>query len=135
MTVTSITFEIPLTPIPKPRPRVTRWGTYTPKRAKDYEDDIKKIAKPYFDKPITEPCEITLQFTMPIPKSTSKKLRGELMYAPHTKKTGDVDNLVKAVTDALNGIAYEDDSLIWKLEAQKMYGEVGQTVVTIETDQ
>jgi Holliday junction resolvase RusA-like endonuclease len=42
----------------------------------------------------------------------------------------DVDNLAKAILDALNGVAYEDDSQVYSLEVQKWYVGVGGTVGT-----
>ena len=46
----------------------------------------------------------------------------------HTKKP-DVDNLVKAVKDALKGLLYQDDAQIIHLEASKAYGpEPGVTI-------
>jgi Holliday junction resolvase RusA-like endonuclease len=59
---------------------------------------------------------------MPIPKSTPKKRLQELILSPHVKR-GDLDNLVKALADALNGVAYEDDSQIYSLKAKKLYSQ------------
>ena len=43
----------------------------------------------------------------------------------------DIDNVVKAVADALNGLAYADDSQIVYVVASKTYSEFPETVVTI----
>lgn len=40
----------------------------------------------------------------------------------HTSKP-DLDNLTKALKDALNGVIYVDDSQICFLDAKKHYGE------------
>lgn len=71
---------------------------------------------------------------MPIPKSTTKKIRALMENGEqrHIKKP-DLDNIVKAFTDALNGIAYADDSLITGINAQKKYGDpVGISMVISE---
>ena len=34
--------------------------------------------------------------------------------------TPDLDNLIKAVSDALNGVAYEDDSQVVEMQAVKL---------------
>ena len=59
-----------------------------------------------------------------IPKSSSKvkktaMLSGELLP---TKKP-DIDNIVKAVLDALNEVAYRDDTQVVELQVRKQYSE------------
>ena len=70
-----------------------------------------------------------MSFTFEIPKSYTKKKRNELMFRPKTSKP-DLDNLVKAVLDSLNGVAYEDDSIIWSIDATKEYGDEPEVAVT-----
>jgi Holliday junction resolvase RusA-like endonuclease len=121
---------IPFTPVAKGRPRVTRWGTYTPKKTQEYSDTVAAIAILHYKEPISCPCELRLTFVMPIPKSTPKKLLETIVDSPHIKRP-DVDNLIKGVTDPLNGIAYTDDSLIYKLYATKVYGDEPMTIVEL----
>ena len=127
----------PFEPVPKGRPRFTRTGhAYTPKTTQDYE---KKIAEYY-----RENCsdfydiaiKVKLVFNLPIPKSITKKNR-ELIMTGVTKCTvhKDIDNLAKAVLDAVLGIAYEDDKLITKLTVIKKYatdGNVGTEMIIAE---
>ncbi|MEX5590971.1 RusA family crossover junction endodeoxyribonuclease, partial [Pseudomonas urmiensis] len=69
-----------------------------------------------------------------IPSSTSKKNRiGMLNGDIYPTKKPDADNIAKAVTDALNGLAYKDDSQIVILSVYKQYGETPQVGVTINT--
>ena len=127
----------PFEPKPKGRPRMTRRGrAYTPKKTHDYEklisDFYKENCTDYYDSAI----KVSLVFYMPIPKSTSKKKRvlmecGEIKCTTHT---GDADNLTKAVTDALNGVAYEDDCLITELHIKKRYGSSAGTEMVISED-
>ena len=60
----------------------------------------------------------------------------------HLRKTGlakdapryprpDVDNATKAVLDALNGVAWEDDSQVTRLVVEKSYGTEARTTVRI----
>ena len=46
-------------------------------------------------------------------------LNGEMLPA----KQPDIDNIMKIVLDALNGVAYHDDSQICKVNFMKMYSE------------
>lgn len=66
------------------------------------------------------------------PKSMSRKrqyqaLMGEVR--PTTKP--DLDNLLKSVKDALNGVAYVDDSQIVTITAEKAYGEQPKTIIQV----
>ncbi len=46
----------------------------------------------------------------------------------------DVDNIAKAVLDALHGVAWNDDKQVECLAVRKTYGPEGKTEVLIETD-
>lgn len=63
-------------------------------------------------------------FVVPFPKSYSKKKMRQLDGEPHLQ-TPDLDNLIKALLDAL----YDDDSHIWELTARKIWGYTGQIIV------
>lgn len=106
-------------PIPKGRPRFYGGHAVTPEKTRKYE----KLIRDSWEHGIVEADSlmIDMEFVMPIPQSLSKKKQSELVAAPHTKKP-DLDNLVKAVLDALNGVAYMDDSRISNINASKEYG-------------
>lgn len=122
-------------PVAKGRPRLGRYGTYTPKKTQEYEEYVKMcwVAKYGSIQPSEQPLEMNIVFYMPIPKSYSKKQRAEMLNGriKHTKKP-DIDNLIKSVLDALNGLAYADDSQIIKVTAVKRYAETGSTELTIK---
>lgn len=54
-----------------------------------------------------------------MPPSWSEKKRREMEGKPHQQKP-DLDNLLKSL-DAL----YEDDSVIWKISAEKVWAREG----------
>lgn len=118
-------FTIPGLPVPKGRPKFAVRGgfarAYTPAKTKTYEQVVATYARIAIKTPLGGPLCVDLTFTLPIPASTSKKLAVALLNAPHQKKP-DLDNLIKAVTDGLNGIAYLDDSQLWQITARKIYG-------------
>ena len=122
-------------PVAKGRPRFSRYGAYTPKKTQEYEEYVKMcwVAKYGGVQPSEQPLEMNIVFYMPIPKSVNKKQRAEMLDGKikHTKKP-DIDNLIKSVLDALNGIAYSDDSQIIKVTAVKRYAETGSTELTIK---
>ena len=59
-------------------------------------------------------------FTLPMPKSWSKKKRENMRGRPHRQKP-DVDNLCKALLDAL----YTDDCVVWDIAIRKIWGDEG----------
>lgn len=130
-----IRFTIQGNPVAKGRPRFARRGnfvaTYTPKNTAQAENEIQREALSHISEPITEPVELSIVFYMAIPRSTSKKRSESLKNAPHVKRP-DVDNLAKLVLDALNGIAWKDDSQVYSMSVEKRYSDNPRTEVTIE---
>ena len=129
-----INFIVPGQPQGKGRPRVTRNGTYTPQKTKDYQNTIKDIAelhcKEYF---MLEPLKATLICYYQIPKSMPKYKRvlvKEGKLYPIVKP--DIDNVAKAILDALNGVVYKDDNQIVELYIKKLYSDHPCIEVTIE---
>lgn len=126
---------IPGKPLGKQRPRVLKNGiTYTPKETVNYETFVKQL---YFeqynkDKPFEGPVKMRIVAYMPIPQSTSKVKKKNMMRGiiRPTKKP-DVDNIIKIVADALNGLAYQDDKQIVSCTVEKVYSDVPRVQVEI----
>lgn len=110
-----LTFTVEGKPIGKGRPRITRNGTYTPKKTREYEKLIAWTFRrryPRF-KPCKGPVFMTVIAYFPIPKNTTKKLREKMEREEVFRiKKPDWDNIGKIVCDALNGIAWEDDNQV-----------------------
>ena len=109
-----------------------KWIKPVARRYLDYKIvvgwEAKQQAK--LEVPIRTPIRIReLIFVMPIPKSRARSVKpGDY----HTSKP-DIDNLFKGVTDSLNGIVWEDDSLICEIGRQvKIYGEEPRIEIVIE---
>lgn len=121
----TVEFTIPGVPQGKERPRFTRSGiAYTPKRTKDYE---KMVAWAYeceaHGAKLTGSIRANIVAIYPVPRSWSKKKQEEAInnrVLPMVKP--DLDNVAKAVLDALNGIAYIDDAAVTDLTICKRYG-------------
>lgn len=98
-------FIVPGQPIPKGRPRVTRFGTYTPKRTQQFEASIRQAWEEAgaVRFPDGTPLFLSVYARFPIPKRTPKRDAPGMVGAPYLKDHGDIDNIVKAVMDALNG--------------------------------
>jgi len=135
--MSEVTFSVPGNPRGKGRPRVSVQGkfarAYTPEETIVYENLIKmSYAEQVGFVKLNAPIEARITGVFPIPQSVSRKKReamiaGEIL---HTKKV-DCDNLAKVVLDALNKIAFEDDSGVSRLIVNKVYGENPRVDVTL----
>lgn len=107
----------------KGRPRFA-YGSghaYTDAATTEYEGKVKKAWKSENNFKFSKmPTEVTIKAFFSVPCSLSKKKRAALFGTPCTKKP-DADNIAKIILDALNGIAYEDDSQIIRLKVVKTY--------------
>ena len=101
-----------------------------------YENFIKdrylQMAKGAFlerEKPVT--LRIIARYLPP--KSVSKKRKLDMLEGRELPlKKPDMDNIVKVVADALNGVAYHDDTQIALVQAKKCYSAVEGLDVTVE---
>ena len=104
MRTSLLEFTVPGNPVPKARPRVLRSGiTYTPKTTKVYEARIAWTAKAAWDGQIM----------------TQNGLGLWVRFGLEAMRP-DLDNLVKAVLDGLEGVIYRNDRQIWHIDASMM---------------
>ena len=98
-----IEFVVPGVPVPKGRPRFGKDGrAHTPKRTRDFEAKVAttfKLLHPHH-RPWTG--EVRMSVTA---------------YGAH--HAADASNILKAVEDALNGVAYKDDVQVARTVAEK----------------
>lgn len=121
-----ITINIDAEPVAKGRARSTRGGVhYTPEKTRQFEALINRHALAAGAKPIDGPLCLMVAFYSAVPKSWSKKRRAEALSNGGICKTSrpDLDNLVKAVQDGLNGVLWNDDAQIVEIHAKKRYAE------------
>ena len=131
-----IEFTIPGKPLAKQRPRFTRTGhTYTPDKTVNYENLIKTCFTQKYPEhvPVKIPVRMKIQAYFAVPESWSKKKK-LLAYIGKILRPGkpDWDNVGKIVSDALNQIAYVDDSQVYDCQVIKAYDAVPRVEVEIE---
>ena len=128
-----IELVIPSKPFGKQRPRIGKFGAYTPQKTINYETLVKYtfITKYPDFKPFEGAVSIDVLAVFAPPKSYRKKKQKELLVKPYTKKP-DYDNIAKIVSDALNTLAYKDDAQVARAVQNKVYGEVDKVVIQIE---
>ena len=114
----------------KGRPRFARQGifvkTYTDAKTLTYEKSIQTYAKQAMGStsPLIGAVAAYLHIGVPIPPSYSKTRQIACINGDErpTKKP-DIDNIVKAVLDGMNGIVYLDDKQVVDLHLTKVYSE------------
>jgi Holliday junction resolvase RusA-like endonuclease len=109
-------------------------GHYTPKDTRAYEKLIRDTAwlamrgHQMFEGAIR--LELLAVFSVPKSWSIRKReaaLNGEVF---HTSRP-DVDNILKAFKDAMNGVVYRDDSRVVEGMFAKLYGTAPSVSVTV----
>ena len=122
-----ISFVIPGRPIPKGRPRAGSGRIYTPKRTADYEALVGWTARRDMDgrKMLSGPVGLRVLLGFPVPTRTPKKRYEEMLSSPCMAKE-DVDNCLKGIADAMNGVVYEDDRQIVKALVEKHWTLPGE---------
>ena len=131
-----VSFSVPGNPVPQPRARVsTRGGfarAYTPSdhpihayRAAIAAAAIEAGATPTDSAPIT----LIVDLVWARPKSHFRK-SGLKPDAPRLPRP-DCSNCLKGIEDALNGIAWVDDTQVGRVVVEKSYGKEARTTVRI----
>lgn len=104
------TFTVPGPPRPKERPRVRRDGrTFTPERTRAYESHVKAccLSTPGWSNPWVHDGEYRLDV---------------VVYVSGAARA-DLDNVLKAIADALQGVAYRNDRQVSHATILRLQGE------------
>lgn len=132
----AVLFSVPGEPGHKGRPRFTRYGhAYTDKKTVEFENLVRVAFAQHVPghQPYEGACRVEIDAYFPIPLSTSKKRKALMMDGLiRPAKRPDCDNIAKAVLDALNSVAYNDDKQIIEMVVRKWYSDVPRTIVMIE---
>lgn len=117
------TYTVPGEPRGKGRPRFTRLGKpYTDAKTRAYEALIRDVFRANGGIMAQKPVMVSVCIYHGIPKSWSKSKRQmaeDCRIIPTCKP--DIDNVAKILLDALNGIAWRDDTLVTGLALAKCY--------------
>ena len=117
--------------VPKAQPRVKAFvrgghaGVYTPDSAESWKQAVRRetVANAP-ESVVAQPIRVELDFFLPRPKAHLDKHGVPKAKSPvwHCKKP-DLDNLIKAVTDAITDTqkVWLDDSQIYQITAVKTY--------------
>ena len=125
---------IPGNPTAAHRPRFSRKLG----RAYDSQKDVRDcmtwhVASQWSDDPLEGAVTLDVVFYMQLPKSMSKKRRTALNGQP-CLKAWDLDNGLKILQDACNGVIFKDDSQVYNITCKKIWDEDGRTEILIYSD-
>lgn len=135
--MTAVAFTVPGEAHGKGRPRFRRAGafvrTYTDAKTASYEGKVRQLAAAAMDgrAPSDSAIAADILWVVGIPPSWSKRKRLDAVSGallPVSQRI-DLDNVVKAVADACNGVVYADDRQIVRLSAAKVYGDAPRVCV------
>jgi len=113
----TIKLTFPISPVAKERPRTSFYSgsVYTPVKTCIFENHVKKLARLQFKNSlITFAMSVKIVFRLERPKSVKRE---------YPSVRPDIDNYIKSILDALQGIVFKDDGQIIKLYAEKIYSE------------
>lgn len=110
------------------------------KRTKSWEARVALAAREagIARAPKGEGVRVGVVFTFARPSShlgtgrNAGKVKASAPAHPTTRAVGDVDKLLRAVLDGLDGIAYDDDSQVTAVHAAKRYGDEPGALVRVE---
>lgn len=126
-------FVIEGEPVGKARPRHGKFKTYTPAKTKALENNIAYFYKVNVGHYFEGYVRMKLDLYYSIAKSDSKKKKVmKLNNELRPNKKPDADNVIKLVADALNEVAYKDDTQIIELECKKFYSNIPRMEITLE---
>lgn len=130
----AITFSVTGDPVPQPRPRVSTQGgygrAYVPKShpVHAYRKTLQLAAIDAGLRKTDEPVSVVIDAVFGRPKSHLTK-KGVRSSAPSMPRP-DVDNVAKAVLDAIGPIL-GDDTVVSRLVIEKSYSTEGRTTVRV----
>lgn len=126
----TIKFFVPGKPQGKGRPRAVARGRfvrmYTPEKTVTYESTVALMAAQAMQgrPPSDKPALVSLDVGLPVPESWSKKRKKSALDGAIRPKKPDLDNVIKAIFDAMNNIVWVDDVQVVYLISRKRYTEI-----------
>lgn len=132
----SVSIIIPGDPVGKGRPRFFRGRAVTPAGTRDYERRIadagEEAAAKHGKFQNGQALGMQVVARMPIPASWSARKRQQAVeQAMRPTSKPDLDNILKAAADGLNGVLYLDDAQIVEARITKIFHEEPALIITI----
>lgn len=117
-------FSIPGDPQGWARTRTNNGQHFTAPKTRGYQNTVRWVAKAAGAKPIEGPVGVEIIAHFRIPESATKARRAAMLHGDeYPTKKPDIDNVVKAILDALNSIAWKDDAQVVSLTVLKLWSD------------
>jgi len=125
-----VKLEVPGKPIALARHRHFKGGAFNPQASlmKRYAWHVVSLLDGKYE-PLSQ-IDLRLKYCFTPPKSWSSKKKQASLGGPKLSKP-DLSNLIKFTEDALNGVLWEDDRLIIRVQAEKVYDEWEGTKIEV----
>ena len=120
--------------MPQGRPRVTKSGcVYYDKKTHEYRERVRDYAIEASEgrEVLTGPVAVIVEAIFTPPESWPKYRKEAALRGMWNVKKPDMDNIVKAVTDSMSGVIYDDDNQVAIPIGMKRYGETDATRITV----
>lgn len=123
---------------PAPQGSKTRWGSEDNPRTAPWRATVSAAAHEAMNGsgPFLGPCALEIVFYFPRPKAHYGSGRNAGVLKPgapdYVTRAPDIDKLVRAVGDALKGLAVRDDAQFALVRAKKVYGTPRALIVVRE---
>lgn len=120
-----LAFFVPGTPAPQGSKNAYRRGqkivlVESSKKVKPWRDTVSQVARFVCKQPLDGAVTVAVHFVMPRTKAMRDRPAPPMVQKP------DLDKLLRAINDALTGIAYSDDSQIVRLTGSKRRAAPGE---------
>ena len=142
-------YIIPGPAVPQGRPRFSTAGgwprAYDPPKSREYKElvrsyimqqrraALKSKAMSWNDMLILGPVSVTITEHRKIPKAWSKKKKRDALDGKiRPVQKPDIDNIAKAILDAVKGQIWADDAQVIALTASKRYSDDPRVEIEIE---
>jgi len=130
---------IPIKAVGKERPRFHPQFkyAYTPKKTKEFEDTLAQYYDVFKKNTQTDiiqgPVRLYVHINTKIPNSWSQSRKELALSGSQTIRPTriDSDNILKAIMDALNQVAYEDDCQVSEISFSRTYSEEDQIILEV----
>lgn len=107
---------------------------YDPRQTHEYKQRLRQLAQKQYTQPaLSSALKVDVSFYRPVQKSISAIERARRINGEHRPVVkSDIDNYIKALFDALNGVVWQDDKQIVDLSAHKFYSDKPRIEIEVE---